>query len=43
MIALAEAGSMTWTFLAIALSPLAAAFLLGFWLELREVGQESDE
>jgi hypothetical protein len=34
---------MTWQFLAIALSPLAAAFLLGVWLELREVGHEADE
>jgi hypothetical protein len=34
---------MTWTFIAFALSPLAAAFLLGFWLELREIGQESDD
>jgi hypothetical protein len=34
---------MTWTFLAYALSPLAAAFALGVWLELREIGQESDE
>jgi hypothetical protein len=34
---------MTWQFLAFAISPLAAAFLLGVWLELREVGQESDD